>query len=334
MAWTTRRPRKNDVPSGSDVRLVDEHEDRVVVLRLDSSRDADVGKDADRSAAGSNRPRTSPARRSRSARLSRVLAYVLMLFGVLVLIDAAVTFVWQEPISALYAKLRQSGLRDALRTEERAVPAPLVRRTLASLADEQARIALLARTLQSHAGVGSAVGRISIPRIGANFVVVFGTNTSALESGPGVYPQTRFPGLGGTTAIAGHRTTFLAPFRHIDALRPGSKIALDMPYAHFTYTVTGQRVVSPYDVQAAVAEVGYSRLVLSACTPLYSAEKRLLVYARLARTVPVGAAARLPGGETPRPIAAPRAHPPSSSPRPLPAVLVPLNPQVLPPLSS
>ena len=63
-----------------------------------------------------------------------------------------------------------------------------------------------------------------------------------------------------------------------------------MPYAHFTYTVIGQRVVQPTDVQAAVANVGYTRLVLSACTPLFSAEKRLLVFARLTRTVPVGAA--------------------------------------------
>ena len=68
-----------------------------------------------------------------------------------------------------------------------------------------------------------------------------------------------------------------------------------MPYAHFTYTVIGQRVVAPTDVAAAVADVGYSRLVLSACTPLFSAAKRLLVYARLTRTVPVGAARVLPG---------------------------------------
>ena len=69
-----------------------------------------------------------------------------------------------------------------------------------------------------------------------------------------------------------------------------------MPYAHFTYTVIGQRVVLPTDVsRRRSASVGYTRLVLSACTPLFSAEKRLLVYARLTRTVPVGAARVLPG---------------------------------------
>ena len=66
-----------------------------------------------------------------------------------------------------------------------------------------------------------------------------------------------------------------------------------MPYAHFIYTVTGHRVVEPTDVRAAIAQVGYSRLVLSACTPLFSAAKRILVYARLTSAVPVGAAARV-----------------------------------------
>ena len=137
---------------------------------------------------------------------------------------------------------------------------------------------------------GSPVGRIHIPSLGVDFVIVKGTGVSELQKGPGVFPETRFPGIAGTTAIAGHRTTYLAPFRHIDALHRGNRIVLDMPYAHFTYTVTGQRVVSPSNVGAAVDPVGYSRLVLSACTPLFSAAKRLLVFARLTRTVPVGAA--------------------------------------------
>ncbi len=140
------------------------------------------------------------------------------------------------------------------------------------------------------------MGRIVIPRIGASFVVVKGTDTAALESGPGIYSETSFPGVGGTTAIAGHRTTYLAPFRHVDALRRGNRILLNMPYAHFTYTVTGERVVAPTDVRAAVGKVGYSRLVLSACTPLFSAAKRLLVFARLTSTVAFTSGARTPPG--------------------------------------
>jgi len=222
-------------------------------------------------------------------RALRALALALILAGSLALIDAAVTLVWQEPFSALYAKLRQDHLSGALQKEERAAPTPLEKRALVGLADERARIAFLAGELRRHAGEGSPVARILIPRIGVSFVVVNGTSTSDLESGPGIYPETVFPGVAGTTAIAGHRTTYLAPFRHIDELRPGSRILLNMPYARFTYTVIGQSVVAPTDVRAAVGDVGYPRLVLSACTPLFSAAKRLLVFARLTSTVPVGA---------------------------------------------
>lgn len=245
------------------------------------------------------------ARRSRSARALRALAIALIAAGALALIDAAATLLWQEPVSALLATLRQDRLGGELRKVERAPSTPAERRTLASLGDQRRRIAFLARELHRTAPAGGPIGRIVIPRIGVNFVVVNGTSAQALESGPGIYPETTFPGIAGTTAIAGHRTTYLAPFRHVDELTRGSRIELDMPYAHFTYIVVGQRVVAPTDVRAATANVGYTRLVLSACTPLFSAAKRLLVYARLTRTVPEGGARRLPHGLRPRAIDAP-----------------------------
>ena len=252
-----------------------------------------------------------------------MLSTVLIAVGALALLDAGVTLVWQEPFSALYAELQQDHLRGALRDLERARPTALERAHLARLADERRRVAFLAWELARHAKLGSAVGSIRIPRLGADFVLVYGTGVEELEKGPGIYTQssyagTRFPGLGGTTAIAGHRTTFLEPFRHIDALRRGDRIELDMPYAHFTYTVTGHRVVDPSDVAAAIGHVGYSSLVLSACTPLFSAAERLLVYARLTRTVPVGAAlAPAPGALTRR-----RSVPPPLRPALLPQLRV------------
>jgi sortase A len=281
---------------------------------------------------------TTRSHQGRAARRGwRALSVVLIVLGALVLIDAGVTLVWQEPLSALYAKYRQNHLSGTLRAAERATPTPVERRALASLPDERRRIAFLASELERHAGDGSAVGRIVIPRIDASYVVVKGTDTSDLESGPGIYSETSFPGIAGTTAIAGHRTTYLAPFRHIDALGRGSRILLKMPYAHFTYTVTGERVVAPTDVAAATGEVGYSRLVLSACTPLFSAEKRLLVFARLTRTVPVGAARVLPGRPAIQPIEAARTPVPSpggaGSQAGLPTVLKPSQ-QLLPPASS
>jgi sortase A len=228
----------------------------------------------------------------------RVLAVLLILGGAVALIDAGVTLVWQEPFSALYAKLRQDHLNGALAKVDRARPSASEQRALVDLADVRRRVAFLAGSLEGRAKNGSAVGRIEIPRIGADFVVVKGTGTSELQSGPGVYPETVFPGMAGTTAIAGHRTTYLAPFRHIDELRKGSTITLLMPYARFTYDVIEKRVVAPSDVAAAVDNVGYTRLVLSACTPLFSAAKRLLVYARLTRVRPLGAA-RVPSADRP-----------------------------------
>lgn len=285
-------------------------------------------------------PRFSSRRRSSLSRKAlRVVAVLLIAAGAIALIDAAVTLVWQEPFSALYAKLRQDHLSGALTKVEHAGPTASEQRALIDLADVRRRVALLAGGLEGRAKDGSAVGRIRIPRIGADFVVVKGTSTSDLQSGPGIYPETVFPGMAGTTAIAGHRTTYLAPFRHIDALRAGNTIGLDMPYAHFTYTVLGKRVVAPNDVEAAVGNVGYSRLVLSACTPLFSAAKRLLVFARLTRVVPVGAA-RVPlsrrppgavealtGDQVEQPASA-RTRTHARTRRSLPGVLEPVEPRL------
>jgi len=268
-------------------------------------------------------------RRSGSARALRALAVTLIVLGVLALADALITVVWQEPLTALYATIEQAHLGSDLLAVEGTVPTPVERRALASLPDEQARISYLAGELEHHAHDGSAVGRILIPRVGADYVMVDGTDTGDLIRGPGIYRETHFPGIAGTTAIAGHRTTYLAPFREINLLKPGNHILLNMPYAHFTYTVTGQRVVWPTNVQAAVSNVGYTRLVLSACTPVFSAEKRLLVYARLTRTVPMGPARLLPDGAIPRPIEAPAKPAPAPA---LPAMLVSLDPHSVSPL--
>ncbi len=239
------------------------------------------------SSSGRNSRRRSPRGRQRGR---QALSALLILAGVLALLDAGVTLVWQEPVSALYARLQQDRLNGALQRVDRAQPTAVELQQLAGLPRARARIAFLARELERRAREGSAVGRIRIPSIGASFVVVKGTGSSDLQNGPGIYSNTSFPGVPGTTAIAGHRTTYLAPFRHIDSLRNGNRIVLEMPYAHFVYTVIGQRVVQPTDVAAAVDRVGYSRLVLSACTPLYSAALRILVYARLTRTIPTGVA--------------------------------------------
>ena len=281
-----------------------------------------------RSTARPGRPRGRGAARSRSSRALRVLAAVLIAAGALALADGVVTLLWQEPISALIAKLRQDHLSSELARVEAAPPSAAEERQLSGISDERRRLAFLAAALQRETPNGHPIGRISIPSIGADFVMVDGTDTSDLESGPGLYRETTFPGIAGTTLIAGHRTTYLAPFRHIDALRPGQQIRLTMPYGRFVYTVVGHRVVAPTDVSAATADVGYSRVVLSACTPLFSAAKRLLVFGRLTRAEPLGAGRLLTGGNVARPLEYPLRP---GGGRQLPPVLVSLGPYYVAP---
>ena len=212
----------------------------------------------------------------------RALSTVLIISGVLMLSDAALTVAWQEPVSAVYARIVQGRLGDDLRKLELAKPSARDLAALRSLENARTRMAFLARSLRRTADRGEAVGRIRIARIGASFVVVKGTDAASLRKGPGIYDEAPFPGAPGTVAIAGHRTTYLAPFRRIDKLQPGDEISVEMPYGRFTYRVQQRKIVAPTTVSV-VKRVSYDRLVLSACHPLYSADKRIVVFARFVR---------------------------------------------------
>jgi sortase A len=222
-------------------------------------------------------------------RALRAFSTVLIVAGALLIADAAITLAWQEPFSAVLARIQQDKLSGQLKQIERAGPTQAQRRALRTLPSDRKRIAFLARVTRSRAQTGAPIGRIRIAKIGADFVVVQGTDSASLRKGPGHYPATTFPGLSGTVAIAGHRTTYLAPFRNVDQLKHGDPIVLDMPYGRFTYAVQETRIVSP-DALWVTHDVGYDRLVLSACHPLYSAAKRIIVFARLRSVEPLGAA--------------------------------------------
>lgn len=224
-------------------------------------------------------------------RALRAFSTVLIVAGVLLLADAGITLAWQEPVSALLARIQQDKLAGELEEIEAAPPTPVQRRALAALPNHRRRVAFLAREARSRAQEGDPIGRIEIPPIGADFVVVQGTDSATLRKGPGHYPDTTFPGLRGTVAIAGHRTTYGAPFRSVDELDRGDRIVLRMPYGRFTYDVQRTRIVPPSAVWV-TRDVGYDRLVLSACHPLYSAAERIVVFARLVSAAPRGAALR------------------------------------------
>jgi sortase A len=222
-------------------------------------------------------------------RALRAISTVLIVAGVLMIADAGVTLAWQEPVSALLARIEQNKLASHLDKIEAAPPTRVQRRVLAALDDQKRRIAFLARDARRSAQTGDPIGRIAIPKLGADFVVVQGTDTASLRKGPGHYPATTFPGLPGTVAIAGHRTTYLAPFRNVDDLKRGDTVVLTMPYGRFTYAVQRTQIVDPSALWV-TRDVGYPRLVLSACHPLYSAAQRIIVFARLAHVAARGAA--------------------------------------------
>jgi sortase A len=223
---------------------------------------------------------TPPRRRRRVAgRLARDLASVMILSGVLLLADAGVTLVWQEPVTAVIAMVQRGGINQQFLT---APLSPADRYALVHVSTRWERIAYLARREARAATTGAAIGRIVIPKLAVRSEVVQGTDGASLQNGPGHYPGTALPGVGETVAIAGHRTTYLAPFRRLDALEPGNRIILRMPYGRFTYVVQYRRIVPPTAMWV-TRNVGYDRLVLSACNPLYSATQRIIVFARLDR---------------------------------------------------
>jgi sortase A len=188
--------------------------------------------------------------------------------------------VWQEPVSALYSRLQQGKLDDKLAKLEGTEPTAVDRKVLSRLGTLDRRLAYAARALNRRTGDGQPLGRILIPAIGVSHVVVAGTDTSSLRLGPGHYPGTPLPGASGTVAIAGHRTTYGAPFRRLDRLGRGDRIEVRMPYGSFVYRVEQRRIVPPTALWV-TRRTSYDRLILSACHPLYSAAKRIVVFARL-----------------------------------------------------
>jgi sortase A len=222
-------------------------------------------------------------------RLIRDLSLVLIISGALLLADAAVTLLWQEPLTAVVALIKRDNVDKRFLSYRGAPLSELDHRALAALKTQRQRIAFLARQERRDVKTGQAIGILQIARLGATYTVVHGTDDGSLQKGPGHYPETPFPGLGQTVAIAGHRTTYLAPFRNLNQLRPGDRIVLTMRYAQFNYTVQSNKVVDP-TAWWVTHSVGYERLVLSACHPLYSASQRIVTFARIQSVLPLGPA--------------------------------------------
>jgi sortase A len=225
---------------------------------------------------------------------TRRLGTILAVGGLLVLAYAAAVLFWRDPVTDLYNRYQQNRLESALSAEFEAWDAafPPAEEGAAEdggegdLAALRAATARDARRFANTLEQGQAFGRIEIPRIDVESVVVHGTRWGAdLSRGPGHYERTTVPGLGRTVGVAGHRTTFGAPFRDIDDIRVGDAITLEMPYATFRYRVFEHEIVDSGD-WSVIRNRGFDTIMLSACHPLYSAEQRWIVYGRLVEVRP------------------------------------------------
>jgi sortase A len=138
---------------------------------------------------------------------------------------------------------------------------------------------------------GSALARLEIARIGRDDIVVAGVRTSDLQRGPGHFPNTPLPGQLGNSAIAGHRTTYGAPFFDVDDLQPGDEIVATTLSGRFTYRVTEQRIVASNEYWVvATTDPTKATLTLISCDPKYTAQKRIVIFSELvaSESSPVG----------------------------------------------
>ena len=223
-------------------------------------------------------------------RVARIAGTLMIAAGLGVLAWTLVVWRWEDPFTGLVTRLEQHRLGDAYAERLRE---PANTRLSSIGADEVAAVAHRYRRALDR---GEVVGWIRVPRIGLEAYVVNGTDHATLKKGPGRSLYSFMPGEGRLVYVAGHRTTYGAPFSRIERLEAGDRVVVEVPYAKFEY-----RVVRHTIVEATATEVLRSRnreeLALQACHPRFFATHRYLVYATPVRVTPRGGEPfEVPGG--------------------------------------
>jgi sortase A len=215
-------------------------------------------------------------------RAARILGTLMIAAGVLTLAWAFAVWRWQDPFTAVYTHWKQHQLASSYNRLLANYEAPKLHGNLAA---ERLAVGREATAFRKHTHRGEAIGRIRIGRIGLDMILVDGTDHDSLTKGPGRDLRTYMPGENRLVYIAGHRTTYLAPFSHIDDIRPGDYIRLQMPYATFVYRATGHKIVTATNLSV-LRSPNHELLALQACHPRFFATHRYIVYAQLARVEP------------------------------------------------
>jgi sortase A len=222
----------------------------------------------------------------------RIGGTVLLVAGALMLVWVVVVWRWEDPFTALYTHWKQHQLSRAYDRRYESYR-PTTRAANASVESTMRAVASEARRYRLDSRRGQAIGRIRVPRLGLNMVLVNGTDDATLRKGPGRDLRTYMPGEGQLVYIAGHRTTYLAPFAHIEKIRVGDYVILEVPYGTFRYRVFHHVIVGSNDL-AVLRSHGREVVALQACHPRFFATHRYLVYARLMRVDPRGGRAFRP----------------------------------------
>ena len=220
----------------------------------------------------------------RGHRALRRVALGLVCLGVLLLAFVA----YQLWGTALYEHNAQNQLRQELRGKLAAV-APVPRSTVPQATPTTGSTPATSTTVLTarvapttgDPSVGVPIGLLTIPRIGmSDAAIIEGTDEHQLQQGPGHYQGTSLPGQAGNAAIAGHRTTYGAPFYNLNALQAGDLISIETAQGFFQYQVVATHIVSPDDTTV-LSQSNAPMLTLTTCNPRYSAAQRLVVVAAL-----------------------------------------------------
>ena len=217
---------------------------------------------------------------------ARIFGTLMIVAGAGALAWAVTVWQWQDPFTAALHALEQRRLADDFDESLKARAARLAANGKAAPAVEALPQAAAAWRTASRRG--DAIARLRIPAIDVQEIVVNGTDSDTLKRGPGRYLGSAMPGEGELVYLAGHRTTYGAPFSRIDRLRKGDRVFLETPYATFEYVVTGHRIV-PATRTSVLRSKGFEQLALQACHPRFFATQRWITYAKPVRVVPRGA---------------------------------------------
>jgi len=223
-------------------------------------------------------------------RAARTFGVLLIVVGIALLAWGIAVWQWEDPFTSAYTAYEQRKLDDHYEDAAAAYDPPASRPVSpasrpVSLAARRRDVAAAARAYRRGLERGEALGRLRIPRLDLDMVVVQGTDEESLKKGPGHYPYSFLPGENRLIYIAGHRTTYAAPFSRIDRLRKGDRVTMELPYATVEYRITGHRIVPATATQ--VLRSGRKEvLALQACHPRFFASQRWIAYAAPVKITP------------------------------------------------